>query len=129
MNKKIFKKPFFWVIVILFLIVVIVIDLFIQYVWAVKNVASGRWSLHIIGLALLSIILDYFHKRSDPKFRSNLKLLSRVSFWVAAIWVWRDFGFLEFLFFSATAAIVSRILKKILGKVVPQNEAKLLASQ
>lgn len=119
--RKLFRKPVFWVILVIVLLVVIVIDLTIQYVWVTSQILSGKWSLHILGLGLFSILLDFFHNRSDPRFRRDLKMISRASFWVAAIWVLIDFGFLEFLFFSATAAIASKIIKTVLKKIVPHN--------
>jgi hypothetical protein len=123
---SLFKKKWFWIALvsyILFLLIVLMIELTLGSIVAVKSLTSGKWHQTILifgGIYVVSYIGTHFQKG-----KSDLKNSTRMLWFVTLLLSWKYHGFLQGLYFVAIITFFSRVIKIItswlLKKFTPRD--------
>jgi hypothetical protein len=116
-GTKIIKSPYFWISVVLFLLLAVIADLFLLYIWTLPKLINGQWNLYLLEAGLFSALLMALPKKKKTELGKKLLALGRIILFVSFIWAFKEYGFFKDLTFLAMIIFVSRLASIILGKL------------
>lgn len=119
----IFRKKWFWVSAILFLLFAIVWDIALASFILFKSLSSGQWSTTLLVLGFLYAVGIVYQSYIPKAERKQVKWAGRLLLIVIAFIVFPAYGFFKTLYFLATVFIFARFSKWIFRMFVKKRKA------
>lgn len=117
-----FKKKWFWVSAVLFLLFAIIWDIAFASFLLVKSLSSGQWSTTLLVLGFLYSVGIVYQSYIPKVDRKQVKWTGRLILVVIAFIVFPEYGFFKTLYFLATVFIFARFFKWITHMLVRKRK-------
>jgi hypothetical protein len=120
--NNLFRKPWFWIGLILLFIFALIFDFVFAGFVVFHNISSGKWSIMLLELGALysgmSLYGSYLHKPESKQ----INLMGRVVLVIIAVLAFKGYGFWQGLNFIITVAIFSNLLKWIAHRIYKRKK-------
>jgi hypothetical protein len=110
------RNKWFWLGLILILPIIFISDLIISFLFILGHFYSPVWNPYLLAIGIISAIFGAVGAKKKIWESKTLRDLGKLLFFIALIWVIRDYGFWQMLLFMSGILITTRILKWLIPK-------------